>query len=498
MSAPRPSRRRRRLEPAASCRSARPSSCPAAAPRSCAASPGPARRPDRAAAARLDRHRPTSTSSPATTPPRRALPRRRDRPSRTRSRHPRPRSVFRLEDCADDASPRATCSASTASSRSATRWAAPSPSSLWQRHPDRVDGLVLCATSRLLRRRRARSGCSFLGMSGLAALARLTPAQARRWLTDQLYLQRKPTTWEPWAIEEASLHDWRMVLEAGRAIGASRSRAWIGEVDVPTSVVITMRDRVVPVRRQMRLFEAIPGAEAFRVDGDHDVVVAEPERFVAALAARRTASVERSPARDRDARSGDRAARPSHPGAVRPIRRRAAACAPRRPSRAAVASARSSPLRRRHERAAAAATSTSPGSGSTSAARYASTAARKVFASAERRVELDRERELKTAEAVAERLGNMKGALMKLGQMASYVDEGLPAPLREALSQLQSNAPPMSARPRRRGDRARARRAARPAVRRVGPATRSRRRASVRSTAPSSSTRSPASSAPSP
>ncbi|MFM7686298.1 MAG: ABC1 kinase family protein, partial [Actinomycetota bacterium] len=34
---------------------------------------------------------------------------------------------------------------------------------------------------------------------------------------------------------------------------------------------------------------------------------------------------------------------------------------------------------------------------------------------------------------------------MKLGQMASYIDEGLPAPLREALAQLQNNAPPMSA-----------------------------------------------------
>lgn len=76
---------------------------------------------------------------------------------------------------------------------------------------------------------------------------------------------------------------------------------------------------------------------------------------------------------------------------------------------------------------------------------YASTAARKVFASAERRIELDTERELKTAEAITERLGHMKGALMKLGQMASYIDEGLPGPLREALSQLQSNAPPMSA-----------------------------------------------------
>ena len=76
---------------------------------------------------------------------------------------------------------------------------------------------------------------------------------------------------------------------------------------------------------------------------------------------------------------------------------------------------------------------------------FASTAARKVFATAERRIELDHERELRTAEAITERLGNMKGALMKLGQMASYIDEGLPAPLREALAQLQSNAPPMSA-----------------------------------------------------
>ncbi len=76
---------------------------------------------------------------------------------------------------------------------------------------------------------------------------------------------------------------------------------------------------------------------------------------------------------------------------------------------------------------------------------YASTAARKLFASTARRVELDRERELRTADAITERLGNMKGALMKLGQMASYVSEGLPEPMRAALAELQSNAPPMSA-----------------------------------------------------
>jgi predicted unusual protein kinase regulating ubiquinone biosynthesis (AarF/ABC1/UbiB family) len=76
---------------------------------------------------------------------------------------------------------------------------------------------------------------------------------------------------------------------------------------------------------------------------------------------------------------------------------------------------------------------------------YATTAARKTFASVERREELDRHRELRTAQQVADELGQMKGALMKLGQMASYLDDGLPEPLRLALAQLQSNAPPMSA-----------------------------------------------------
>ena len=75
---------------------------------------------------------------------------------------------------------------------------------------------------------------------------------------------------------------------------------------------------------------------------------------------------------------------------------------------------------------------------------HASATARKAFASAERRVELDEERQLRTADAVAAELGQMKGALMKLGQMASYLDDGLPEPLRLALAQLRSDAPPMS------------------------------------------------------
>jgi len=76
---------------------------------------------------------------------------------------------------------------------------------------------------------------------------------------------------------------------------------------------------------------------------------------------------------------------------------------------------------------------------------YALHRARRAFASAERQQHLDHQFELQTAESITEALGNMKGAMMKLGQMASYLDQGLPEHVREALAELQSNAPPMSA-----------------------------------------------------
>ena len=76
---------------------------------------------------------------------------------------------------------------------------------------------------------------------------------------------------------------------------------------------------------------------------------------------------------------------------------------------------------------------------------YALHRARRVFADSERRAELDTEFELRTAEQIAETLGHMKGAMMKLGQMVSYLDAGLPPHVREALAQLQADAPPMSA-----------------------------------------------------
>jgi predicted unusual protein kinase regulating ubiquinone biosynthesis (AarF/ABC1/UbiB family) len=83
--------------------------------------------------------------------------------------------------------------------------------------------------------------------------------------------------------------------------------------------------------------------------------------------------------------------------------------------------------------------------GSRAGAGFALHRARRVFAGAARQAELDEQFQLRTAAQVAETLGNMKGAFMKVGQMASYLDIGLPDHVREALAGLQQDAPPMSA-----------------------------------------------------
>ncbi len=77
-------------------------------------------------------------------------------------------------------------------------------------------------------------------------------------------------------------------------------------------------------------------------------------------------------------------------------------------------------------------------------ARYAGSAPALFAAAGEQREQLRSDLALQTAQDVADTLGTMKGVLMKIGQMASYVDEGLSPAARRTLSRLQDSVPPMS------------------------------------------------------
>src|SRR5262249_5815135 len=65
-------------------------------------------------------------------------------------------------------------------------------------------------------------------------------------------------------------------------------------------------------------------------------------------------------------------------------------------------------------------------------------------ATAEQRAKLEERFAIRTAEDVAQVLGGMKGAIMKAGQMLSFIAEGLPPEAQAALATLQADVPPMA------------------------------------------------------
>ena len=58
-----------------------------------------------------------------------------------------------------------------------------------------------------------------------------------------------------WARAEMRRHDVRHLLEAGAELGRYDARPWIGNIDVPTAVVVTERDRAVPSSLQLDMAE---------------------------------------------------------------------------------------------------------------------------------------------------------------------------------------------------------------------------------------------------
>jgi pimeloyl-ACP methyl ester carboxylesterase len=154
---------------------------------------------------------------------------------------------------------------------------------LWRRHPELISGIVLCATSTHfsgdLRWKMvfgAAAGTS--AVAGVLPLGSITSAAWSVWCRWHL-VRRRP--W--WGFAEVARHDWARVVEAAREIGRFDSRPWIGDVAVPTAVVVTEHDDVVAIERQLGLAAAIPDALVRRVAGGHSACSIDPDVFVPLL-----------------------------------------------------------------------------------------------------------------------------------------------------------------------------------------------------------------------
>jgi pimeloyl-ACP methyl ester carboxylesterase len=192
---------------------------------------------------------------------------------------------FSLHDCADDAAAlldvlgveRAMVAGFSMGSIIAQR--------VWRQHPDRVAGLVLCATTDRFRRspseRVFHQGME-LAMIGARGVARSrTAVRAARTAAQALDLD--PADVHDWVLREwRSTSPWA-VGQAVAALGRHHSRPWLDRIDVPTAVVVTNHDRVIPVAHQLDVARRIPGATIHDIDAGHACCVLESEVFVPAL-----------------------------------------------------------------------------------------------------------------------------------------------------------------------------------------------------------------------
>ena len=155
----------------------------------------------------------------------------------------------------------------------------------WRRHPELVAGLVLCSTARNVSGALWEQSASMM-MPGLVAAAMWIPAMTalRADVIGTALLDSEcDTTQRRWALSEMRRTSLVDALAAIQAVSGFSSHAWIGSIDVPTAVVVTRNDRVVPPRRQWKLARALPNATVVELDGGHDVFLHSPARFGAAV-----------------------------------------------------------------------------------------------------------------------------------------------------------------------------------------------------------------------
>ena len=195
---------------------------------------------------------------------------------------------FYLEDCADDT---AACISALGIPRAILvgySMGGPIASLAWRRYPELVSGLVLCATSRNFRGSPGEKLCfAAMGMVGTSPVF-LPDWITRRFssLVGSIPLPKQGLVTDVrWAVEEMAGHDPRSILQAAAAVGRFDCSDWIGQVDVPTSVVVTTEDRIIPPMRQFRLARAIEHASVHCIDAGHLCVGGGPTKlqFLAAL-----------------------------------------------------------------------------------------------------------------------------------------------------------------------------------------------------------------------
>ncbi|GAC1317091.1 MAG: hypothetical protein NVSMB12_14580 [Acidimicrobiales bacterium] len=191
---------------------------------------------------------------------------------------------FRLADCADDA-------VAVADQLGIDRFipvgyslGGPVAQLVWRRHPERVAGLVLAATTRNFMGT-PQEKMFFQALVGLATAAQLSRFVPGIGDPAPHPLPEEGTKMSAFALSELRRTSPGTVVQAMSAMGRFSSHEWVGTIDVPTAVVVTSKDRAIGAHRQIKLANAIAGATLHPAKAGHTACVLGADQFVPALLA---------------------------------------------------------------------------------------------------------------------------------------------------------------------------------------------------------------------
>jgi pimeloyl-ACP methyl ester carboxylesterase len=195
-----------------------------------------------------------------------------------------PTRRFRLRDCADDVIAVADVLGIREFIAVGYSMGGPIAKLCWSRHPARVRGLVLCATAKHFTPQQYPVLTRAI-LPGAVLGARIAPKLVLGQIIEGMVRDIPSPKIRDYVRKEMSGADPAALAQATRAVIRFSSRNWISNIAVPTAVVVTTRDKIVPTRRQYALAAAIPGAKQFEVDGDHFACADRQSDFVPELLA---------------------------------------------------------------------------------------------------------------------------------------------------------------------------------------------------------------------
>ena len=151
------------------------------------------------------------------------------------------------------------------------------------RHPERVRRLVLAGTAAYpVDRLRIPTRVVFWISRAVARLSKKEVViLTYRYLLRSGIVDAKHARWF-WA---AMLNrDPTLYYESGKAAWRFDSRAWVGQIDVPTMVIIPTNDQIVATRTQYELAELIGPERVLEIPGvGHESVMSRSDEYVAAI-----------------------------------------------------------------------------------------------------------------------------------------------------------------------------------------------------------------------